>query len=580
MIICWNLQNLFKDKEQCLKEMEKVKKLLSEIKRFETMQLNSDTLLELLNQNWDIRERTNHILVYGSLLYYKDISSVDAVEFKNQVEQFDNKVQTELGFVNKKLIELGKNAVYFMTKENVKLEGYSQSIKNIFRMDKHIQNHETNIQIEKNKNAIQDQITKYNELLKNIKFGTINIEEQEIEITPSNFTKYISDENREIRRQTYCVVNKAFFKYGKDFASILDNIYQKRNENSNLENYDSTLEKILKEDDVNHEIITHLINSVHKHIDLLQRYIKLKLKKINIKDPKFYDIRIPFAKEVCKKYTIEDAVEIIKNALKPLGNQYLEKVQFLLNGYIDAMPEENKHQLITFSWNSYAFMNFRGNYVDLRNLIHEIGHITNYQMSKEKQEFLYEDSTIFIGEIVSKVNELLLSRYLYQTAETKQEKIFYLSKEIEIFVTELFSQIMYTEFEKKMYELKEKNTLTQELLSEQYRQILKLYYGDLIKLDDNANMEWAKNGHLYRWSFYVYKYASGILIASNIVDELLKEGSFMKESFLNFISAGSSLSTTDMLKLLHIDLMKSLKNGFKLLEEDINRLEEILMLED
>ena len=576
MELSWNLKDLFKSNEECYKEIEIVKNLLSDIKKYEKEELNSKILFEMLEQNWNIKERTNRILVYGSLMYYKNINSDECIELKKQVEQFDNKVQTELGFVAQKITEIGEKIILEMIKENPKLEVYKLSIQNLFRVKNHIQNHATNLQIEKNKNDIQEQISKYNELLKNIKFGTIEIDGKEIEITTSNFAKYIAAKNRETRKQTYHIVNQAFMKNGKEFATILNNIYKRRNENAKLENYNSTLEKVLLEDNIDIENISTLINAVHNNLGLLQKYIKIKLKKLKIKDPKFYDIQISLNSGLSMKYTIEGAIEIIKSALKPLGNKYLETLEFLLNGHIDASPEETKHQTITFSWNAYAFMNFRNNYIDIKNLVHEIGHIANYQLSKEKLPYLYEDSTVFIGEIISTVNELLLNHYLYQNAKTIEEKVFYLSKDIENFITTIFSQTMYTEFEKIVYDLKEEQELSAELLSKQFESLLKQYYGDTIDIDDEACIEWTKIGKIYRWSFYLYKYATGLLIASSIADELLKGNSAMKEAYLNFLSAGSSLNPMDMLKLLGIDLKSSLENGFHMLEDNINKLEELL----
>ena len=267
-------------------------------------------------------------------------------------------------------------------------------------------------------------------------------------------------------------------------------------------------------------------------------------------------------------------------ALEPLGPEYIEVVKILFDGHIDAELNENKHQSITFSWHTYSFMNFRGAYIDLKNMIHEIGHIVNYYLSKKEQPFIYENSTIFVGETASIVNEILLNRYLYKNANTQEEKIFYLSKEIENYVSSVFKQTMYTEFENDLYYVKTTSELTSEVLSEKYSSIIRKYYGSNITYDEIANIEWTRLGHLYRWSYYPYKYATGLLMASVVVDSLVDKKSLSKENYIKFLSAGSSQYSLDLLKILNIDLINTdiIEAGFNVMSKDIEELHKVLTL--
>lgn len=307
--------------------------------------------------------------------------------------------------------------------------------------------------------------------------------------------------------------------------------------------------------------------------------MNLKAKYLNIVDPHLYDFGVPLDNNLKIKYTLEEAIIIIKNALEPLGEEYLKIVDLLLEGHIDAILDENKHQSIVFSWNTYSFMNFRGSYIDIKNLIHELGHIVNYYLSKQKQPFIYEDSTIFVGETASTINETLLIRYLYNNAKTEEEKVFYLSKEIENYFTLVFKQTMYTEFENDLYRIISSNQkLSSNNLNERYDALIKKYYGNDITYDEVSNIEWTRLGHLYRWSYYPYKYATGILIANVVVDSLIDKKTLSKEQYLDFLSAGSSKYSLELLKMLNIDLtnLDIISNGFEILENDINEFEKIL----
>lgn len=580
MNLKWDLTALFKNDEDFYKEIENVKSMLSDIKKYKEKTLDENLLLTLLNEKWKIKELTNKILVYGSLMYYKNVQSKECIKLKATAEEFNNQVDLELSFIDKKILDLGKEKTNSFLAKNSKLKIYAFSLKELFRMQEHLQNMDINKIINENKNNINSRLNVYNNLLKDMQYGKIIIEGKKQEITSSNFAKYLASRDREVRKQTYLIVNQKFKEKENEFANILDLIYGSRINIAKLEKYDSVLDKSFFEENIDFTIIKTLIEVVNSNLNLIQKYLKIKSDLLKIDSPHLYDFGVPLDNNLKIKYTIEEAIEIIKKALKPLGNTYLKVVEKLLDGHIDAEPDENKHQSITFSWNTYSFMNFRGSYIDLKNLIHELGHIVHYYLSQQNLPFLYEDSTVFVGEVASIINEILLNRYLYENAKTKEEKLFYLSKQIENYFTSVFKQTMYTEFEIELYNTKSSQNLTAKFISLKYEELIKKYYGDAIVYDEVSNIEWMRLGHLYRWSYYPYKYATGLIIASTVVNSLLNEQSLSKEKYLEFLSSGSSLSALDLLKILNVDFTehKIINNGFKELENAIEELENILSI--
>lgn len=576
----WNLQEIFANNQTFYDEINNVKQLLEDIKKYEEAELNSTLLLKLLDKKWKIKEISNNILIYGSLMYYKNVNDEECIELKRVAETFNNDVNTILKFIDRKILDLGFVKVSSFIVENPKLEIYKLSLHNLFRLQEHIQLDEINQKIKENSDSINEQLSIYNNLLRDIKYESINVDGEEVKITSSNFAKYISSRDRETRKQTYFVVNNAFQKEKDNFANILNRIYGFRIENSLLEKYSSVLEKILFEENINPEIINKLIESVNNNLGLIQEYLKIKSDLLEIEEPHLYDFGVPLNSNLKIKYSLEEGKEIILKALEPLGQEYIEIVKTLFDGHIDAELNENKHQSITFSWHTYSFMNFRGAYIDLKNMIHEIGHIVNYYLSKKEQPFIYEDSTIFVGETASIVNEILLNRYLYKNANTEEEKIFYLSKEIENYFSSVFKQTMYTEFENDLYKIRTNSELTSEILCDRYFKILKKYYGNNITYDQIANVEWTRLGHLYRWSYYPYKYATGLLMASVVVDSLVDKKSLSKEEYIKFLSAGSNQYSLDLLKILNIDLVNTniIESGFNVMAKDIKELQKVLPL--
>ena len=562
----WNLNDLFVSSEEFYSNVEKVKLLLLGIEKYKKIEIESSTiLLDMLNDKWKIKELSYKLLVYGSLRYYQSINDEESINMKKIGESLNNLVTSALNFIDCKIIELGQKKVNNFIKENNDLKIYEFVLNNLFRMQEHIVDLE---EIKINNDLINEQINLYNKLLKDIHFGKINVAGKEIEITWANFNKYMASKDRDTRRQTYLLVAEIFKQLGAEFSNSLNKIYHYRKENSKLEQYDSVLEKALFEEKLDLDIINKLIKMVETNICLIQKYIKQKSLILKIDNPYLYDLGVSLNSNI--KFTLEEAIEIIKNALKPLGDKYLETVDILLNGHIDALPNEDKHQTITFSWLDYSFLNFKGSYSDLKDLIHEIGHIVNCYLSKNNQPFIYGDSTVFIGETASIVNEILLNRYLYETAKTDEEKVFYLSKEIENYFTSVFKQTMYTELENTLY-----NDMKFQMISEIYGTILKKYYGSDIIYDDLFMYEWPRLGHLYRHSYYQFNYATGLLIASTLVKHLLIDKTLTKEKYIEFLSFGCSNYSLELLKIIGINL-DNLSDGFKVLEQDIQELDKVL----
>lgn len=577
----WDLQEIFVSDEAFYNSIDEAKKLLDDIKKYQNIKLDSNLLLSLLDEKWYIKKLSNKILLYGSLMYYKNIGDEKCIKLKETAEVFDSHVNTELKFIDKKIIDLGLKKVNSFISHNSKLNVYKLSIKNLFRLEKHVVTQKANQEIKNNNDIINNQINIYNNLLRDINYGNIIVNKENINITSANFSKYISSRDRKVRKQAYFSVNSAFENETDSFANVINIIYEKRINNAILEKYNSVLEKVLYEENINPKIIKRLIKSVHQNLPLIQKYLRIKADLLEINKPHLYDFGVPLDSNLKIKYSLEEAKTIILNALEPLGEHYTDVVKKLFNGHIDADLNESKHQSITFSWNTYSFLNFRGSYTDLKNLIHEIGHIVNYYLSQKSQPFIYEDSTIFVGETASIVNEILLNRYLYNTASKREEKIFYLSKEIENYFTSVFKQTMYTEFENDLYSIKSKTILTSEILCQRYYRIIKKYYGKNIIYDKIASVEWTRLGHLYRHSYYPYKYATGLIMASVVVDSLTNKKTLSTDDYIKFLSLGSSMYSLDLLKILNIDLLNTdiIDSGFNVLANDLEKLEKIIFFE-
>lgn len=573
----WNLKDLFADNKDFYQEIDNVKIALIELKNTCKNKLNKEKLLTLLDEEWKIKKSINYILVYGSLMYYKDINNKECITLKKEAEEFNNTISSELKAVDTVILKYGQEKVLELCRMDDRFKIYEQYLNNLFRMQEHVQNEEVNAKIKKNNDLINKQKNNYNEILKSVNYGEIEKNNSTITLTATNINKYLAARDRETRKQAFLAFNRSFETITDTLASSLNEVLRYRIENAELEGYNSVLEETLFTENIDPKILTSLSKSVNDNLPLMQEYLKIKADAINIDEPHLYDFNVPLDNGIKRKFTLEEAIDIIKKALAPLGEEYLKTIDILLDGHIDATPSERKNQSIIFSWQDYSFLNFRGRYADIKNLIHELGHIVNYYLSKKKLPFMYEDSTVFVGETASIVNEILLTQYLIKNSQSDEEKIYYLSLEIENYLTSVFKQTMHTEFEDELYNYCQSEELTAPILADKYFEIIKRYYGKDVIYDKEIETEWTRLGRLWRWSYYSYKYATGLLIASNVVNSLTIEHTLTNEKYMEFLGAGSSLYSLELLKMLNIDLTSSdvINDGFKVLRKDINELKKI-----
>ena len=294
-----------------------------------------------------------------------------------------------------------------------------------------------------------------------------------------------------------------------------------------------------------------------------------------------YDLYVNTSKSVNKKISYEEAIKIVNNALKPLGEDYLKVFNHLINNNsVDVYPRKNKrsgaYQWGTYGSEPYVSLNYEEGIDSVSTLAHEMGHAMHSYYSDSKQEFQYAGYPIFLAEIASTVNEVLLSEYLFNSTNNIDEKKYYLVEFLDRFKATVYRQVMFSEFESiihKKYENKE--SLTKDLLCEEYYKLNKKHFGGVVTVDEDIKYEWARIPHFYT-PFYVYKYATGFISALLIADKLLNDSSF-KDKYIEFLSSGNTKYPLDLLKILDIDLKdkNTLNRAFEIFNNKLNMLKEL-----
>lgn len=560
----WDLKNLYKNKEEFYSDMTLVRDKLKKLFEYRKLKIDGNSLYDLMNNCFSIREINYKTLLYASLNYYIDIDNKFFIKMKKQAEELDLDVLDSTNFIDELIVMIDQDRINHFYVECNALKKYKFYIDNVRRMGIHIVNNDITSMCSE---SINRNLINYNSLIKNINFevnGNV--------LNSSNVGSFLVNKDRSIRKKSFNELNNTYLDNSNKFFDIFKSIIDSRQKMVLEKKYSSVLESEIFKDDINSKFIDNLINYVNKNIFLMNKYLSLKCRYLNIEKPYLYDINIPIIDDN-DSYDLFKSLDILNNIFKVFGDKYVDVFKRLINeSHLELECDDKKHPNITFSWNTYMFTNYKNRYVDLKNLAHELGHIVNSYYSIEKQPFIYSDSTVFVGEVASLVNEILLNDYLYKNSSVKNKKIFYLTKIIENFISQVYRQTMYTEFENLLYN---KNQLDLDYVCNQYLELVKKYYGDVINVGDNIASEWMRIGHLFRWSYYVYKYASGYILAFNVIDKI-KDNDI--SNYIDFLSSGCSCSNYDLLKKLDIDLYdeKLMIKSFNLLERYINELEVLL----
>ena len=523
----WDLTRMFKDYDEFKGSINEVNELLKGIEKYKGKILDSsDSLYEVMNISEKLSLLTEKLYVYAHLGYYDNMADTKFQQYKEEVLVLVDKYSSITSFITPELLSSDYKKIEEYINNNPKLEKYRKSLERTFRYKDHVLSDKEEKILSELSEVFRVPESTY-EAINNIdvRFNKVTNEEgKKLELTSSNFTTYLSSKDRKLRKSAFN--NK--YKYYKDHINTISSLYIGNVKSdciySKLKNYDSALEMELFPDKVDKKLYDNLIKITNKNIKYIKEYYKLKGEVLGYK-LHMYDLYVNTSKSPEKKVSYEEAIKIVNEALKPLGEDYLRDFNYLINNRcIDVYPKDKKRSG-AYQWGSYGVLpyvslNYESDMDSVSTLAHEMGHAMHSYYSDKNQEFIYAQYPIFLAEIASTVNEVLLSEYLINNTNDKDEKEYYLIDFLDKFKATVYRQVMFAEFEKIIHEKYEKGeTLTMELLCDTYLKLNKKHFSPTVKVDDTIKYEWARIPHFYD-SFYVYKYATGFISALIIADRL------------------------------------------------------------
>lgn len=402
-------------------------------------------------------------------------------------------------------------------------------------------------------------------------------------LSQGTFVPLLESADRVLRKNTYNTYYATLGGFKNTVAATLDAQFKTIKFYSDARGYKNTLSASLDATRVPETVYHNLIESVHKNLNKMYDYVSLRKKVLGVESLAMYDVYTPVVSDFDREIPYNEAKNTVLDALSVLGDDYTEVLNTAFNNrWIDVYENKGKRSGAYCSSNArphpYVLLNQKDNLESMFTIAHELGHAMHSYLSTKNQPVCTADYVIFVAEVASTVNEVLLMRYLLKNATEKEEKAYLLNHFLDQFKGTLFRQTMFAEFELKMGNLVESGaTLTADVLCEEYRKLNELYFGHDMQTDDNIALEWARIPHFF-YNYYVFQYATGFSAAVKIADNILKNGAYAAEQYKKFLSSGGSDAPVELLKIAGVDMStpEPIDTALQLFGDTVKELEKLI----
>ncbi|AEF94693.1 oligoendopeptidase F [Desulfotomaculum nigrificans CO-1-SRB] len=555
----WDLGAMYKDPAEVDQDLARIKELLEQFKGFSGKLNDKETILQALILQDQSDQLMEKCFTYAHMKLDEDNSNSAALALFDRVKSLYVTYNETTSFFIPELMKLDYSVLESYAQDE-RFKDYRHFIKEIGRNKEHVLS-----------DAEEKIISAFGEVAgapKNIfqilnnadlKFGEVKDENnQPVQLTHGRYNKLIQSKNREVRKSAYNELYRVYRSFKNTIGQTYINSVKKDCLYARLRKYNSALEASTFADNVDVAVYNNLIKTIRDNVSLLHRYIDFRKQVLQLPELRMYDLYVPLVTELDKKYSYEEAVDIVLKGLAKLGDQYISDLkQGLAGGWVDVYETPGKtsgaYSTGAYGYHPYILLNFNHTINDVFTLAHEAGHAMHTFYSHKNQPYRNASYTIFVAEVASTLNENLLIKYLLEQTNDNKEKLFLLNYNLEQFRTTVFRQTMFAEFEKIVHEQVEQGvSLTPDLLCEIYYDLNKFYYQG-VTMDDEIALEWARIPHFYN-AFYVYKYATGFSAAVALANGILTGGQEALARYLEFLASGGKDYPIELLRQAGVDM--------------------------
>lgn len=559
----WSVKDLYSSDELWNNDYEKALKSTQEKSSFEGCVMDSaDTLVDALSESEKDDYITERLYVYAFMRYYEDTSDGTYQQMSGKAQMLAVKMSEKYSFLVPEIMAADDDKVARFL-DSDKIKPYRHLLCDMLAKKEH-----TCSQKEEKLLAMASQMadspsdifSKFNNA--DVKFGKVHDEHgDEKELTSAGFSVFMESRDRNVRKEAFYALYRQYKSYINTLAASYYGNVKQAVFFANARNYESTLQMYLSGSFIPESVYTNLIDTVNNNLDKMHDYVSLRKKTLGVDELHFYDIYAPLTSDYTVKVSYENAKETVLDALKILGDDYVSQVKKgYESGWVDVYENDGKRSG-AFSWGAYGthpyiFLNYTETLNDIFTLIHETGHAMHTYYSNETQPYTYAGYKIFVAEVASTCNEVILIDYLLKHSRSDEEKKYLYGHYLEQFKGTLFRQTMFAEFEMITHRMaQDGEVLNAESLCGTYKKLNEKYFGKDMVIDEEIAYEWARIPHFYT-PFYVYQYATGFSAAVAIATKIINGDKEVLHGYREFLKGGSSMHPIELLSLCKIDISK------------------------
>lgn len=560
----WDLESLYRTESDWQKDYDLLAQSLSEASSYQgTLGMDASSLLKGLTWVYTVSQRAEKLSHYAFLHHATDGGDGENQRRRGLAMQLITKLSGAISFFEPEIQAIDEKQIKAWLAQE-EFDDYRVSVEKLLRFKAH-----TLSEGEEKIMALQGEIGAGSQntfgALTNVDFdfGTITTKEGALPLTQSTFGSFMQHQDREIRKAAYTQFYGIYEQHKNTIATLFETSVKQDIFKARVRNYPSAREMYLFPDKVETQVYDNLIASVHEGFPLLHRYYDVRKRLLGVEKLAHYDVYVPLVKGVEVKHSYEQAVQVIIEALKPLGDEYCSILKKGLTSerWVDRYENKGKRSGAFssggFGGKPYILMNYKEDVLrDVFTLAHEAGHSMHSYYSSRNNPYSSYNYTIFEAEVASTFNEHLLADYLLKNAESREMKAYILNKQIDDIVATLMRQTMFAEFEKQAHEQVESGEpITIDSIRALYRSLLEAYFGKEVELLPESDLEGLRIPHFYN-AFYVYKYATGISASMALAEKVMQGGQEEQKRYLQFLRSGGSQYPLEALAKAGVDMAK------------------------
>ncbi len=578
----WKVDKIYKNIEDWEKAFEILKSEATKLKDYSGKLVNGEKILEYLKLNEKISRKAENLFIYAHLKSDEDTSNSTYQSLMSKVDIYMAEFASYTAFFVPELLSLDDKFIQSEITRLDELKEFEFLIDDILKEKPHILSKEMEELLAAASDCLDAPSAIHNILTNaDMTFGKIEDEEgNQVELTEGNYSLFIRSKNRNVRKVAFQQLFGEYDKLKNTLATSLTCSIKAFNFGSKVRKYNSALEASLKPNSISIEVYKNAVKVIDDNLSSLHRYVQIKKKLLGLDEIHMYDLYIPVIEIPQEKIEFNDGVDIVLDALKPLGSEYIDIFKSgIKDGWVDIYENKGKKGG-AYSWGGYdtmpyVLLNYSNALQDVSTLAHEMGHSIHSYYSRKEQSYYYANYTLFCAEVASTTNESLLIHYLIEKEKDEKKKLYLINQELEQIRTTVFRQLMFAEFELYTHETLEKGIpLSAEDYNKAWHDLNVKYFGNEIIIDKEIDVEWSRIPHFYS-DFYVYQYATGYAAASAFAKSILEGKENAVDKYKTFLKSGGSDYPINILKNAGVDMTTNIP-----IEATIKRFDELLDMID